>query len=117
MSAMSSKAAFSAAANRMRVNVQLVDAEKGRIISGPTGSISRSPTSLRCRTRLCRVWPTRSDTELVAAEARRAERWPDPYSMDRYFGEWLAAYSREPPFPDSVNSQRAAYFNGACPRN
>ena len=41
--------------NRMRVNVQLVDAETG-IISGPSVSTSRSPISSTCRTKSSRGW-------------------------------------------------------------
>ena len=44
--------------NRMRVNVQLIDAERA-IISGPSGSTSRSPISSTCRTKSSRGWRTR----------------------------------------------------------
>jgi adenylate cyclase len=43
--------------NRMRVNVQLIDAETGN--SGPSGSISRWPISSTCRTKSSRGWPAR----------------------------------------------------------
>ncbi len=55
------------------------------IISGPSGSISRSPISSTCRTKSSRAWLTRSNAQLVAAEARRAEQAPNPDSMDLYF--------------------------------
>ena len=41
--------------SRMRVNVQLIDAETGTI-SGLSGSISRSPISSTCRTKSSRAW-------------------------------------------------------------
>jgi hypothetical protein len=41
--------------NRMRVNVQLIDAERA-IISGQSGSTSPWPTSSTCRTRSSRAW-------------------------------------------------------------
>ena len=40
--------------NRMRLNVQLIDAETA-IISGPNNSISRSPISSICRTKSLRA--------------------------------------------------------------
>jgi hypothetical protein len=43
---------------RMRVNVQLIDAESG-IISGPGGSTSRWSISSTCRTKSSRAWRMR----------------------------------------------------------
>ena len=45
--------------NRMRVNVQLIDAETA-IIFGPNGSTSHWPISSTCRTKSSRAWRTRS---------------------------------------------------------
>ena len=44
--------------SRMRVNVQLIDAETGSHL-WPSGSISRSPISSTCRTKSSRAWRTR----------------------------------------------------------
>ena len=44
--------------NRMRVNVQLIDAGQA-IISGPSGSIRRWPISSTCRTKSSRGWRAR----------------------------------------------------------
>ena len=63
------------------------------IISGPSVSISRSPISSTCRTKSSRAWQARLNTELVAAEARRAEQVPNPNSIDLYF-QGLAWFNR-----------------------
>jgi TolB-like protein len=44
-------------ANRLRVNVQLIDADSGTHY-GQNVSIKLSPTSSICKTRLLRDWPT-----------------------------------------------------------
>jgi TolB-like protein/class 3 adenylate cyclase len=70
--------------NRMRVNVQLVDAETGNHIwaerfDKPLADIFDMQDEIVAR--LAR----QLGTQLVAAEARRAERAPHPDSMDLYF--------------------------------
>ena len=64
--------------NRMRVNVQLIDAETVNHL-WLSGSTSRSPISSICRMRSSRVPGERSpNAQLVAVEARRAEKAPTP---------------------------------------
>jgi tetratricopeptide (TPR) repeat protein len=70
--------------NRMRVNVQLIDAETGNHLWAER--FDKTLTDLlemqdEIVTRLARQF----DTELAAAEARRAERAALPDSMDLYF--------------------------------
>jgi TolB-like protein len=70
--------------NRLRVNVQLVDAESGNHLwaerfDKPVADLFDMQDEIAAR--LAR----QLDTELIAAEARRAERAPHPDSMDLYF--------------------------------
>ena len=81
---MSSKAASSAAAIACASTCSS-STPKPAIISGPSGSISRWPISSICRTKSSRALANALNTELVVAEARRAEQAPNPDSMDLYF--------------------------------
>ena len=83
-SATSSKAASSAAETACASTCSS-STPKPAIISGPSGSTSRSPISSTCRTKSSRASPTALNAQLVAAEARRAEQPPNPDSMDHYF--------------------------------
>jgi TolB-like protein/class 3 adenylate cyclase len=70
--------------NRMRVNVQLIDAESGAHLwaerfDKPVADLFDMQDEI-----VARLAGTLS-AHLVAAEARRAERTPDPDSMDLYF--------------------------------
>jgi TolB-like protein/class 3 adenylate cyclase/Tfp pilus assembly protein PilF len=70
--------------NRMRVNVQLIDAETGKHLwaerfDKPLADLFDMQDEVV--TRLARAL----NAELVAAEARRAEQTPTPDSMDLYF--------------------------------
>jgi TolB-like protein/class 3 adenylate cyclase len=70
--------------NRMRVNVQLIDAESGAHLwaerfDKPVADLFDMQDEI-----VARLAGTLS-AQLVAAEARRAERLPDPNSMDLYF--------------------------------
>ena len=70
--------------NRMRVNVQLIDAESGAHLwaerfDKPVADLFDMQDEI-----VARLAGTLS-AELVAAEARRAEQAPDPDSMDLYF--------------------------------
>ena len=70
--------------NRMRVNVQLIDAESGAHLwaerfDKPVADLFDMQDEI-----VARLAGTLS-AHLVAAEARRAERAPDPDSMDLYF--------------------------------
>ena len=89
-SAMSSKAASSAAANRMRVNVQLIDAETGNHLwaerfDKPLADLFEMQDEIVARL------ANALNAELVAAEARRAEQAANPNSMDLYFQGWLGS--------------------------
>ena len=71
-------------ANRMRVNVQLIDAETGNHLwaerfDKPLADLFDTQDEIVARL------ANALNTELVAAEARRAERTPTPDSMDLYF--------------------------------
>jgi TolB-like protein/class 3 adenylate cyclase len=70
--------------NRMRVNVQLIDAETGNHLwaerfDKPLADLFDMQDEIVARL------ASQLGTEMVAAEARRAERAPDPDSMDLYF--------------------------------
>ena len=70
--------------NRMRVNVQLIDAETGNHLwaerfDKPVADLFDMQDEIVARL------ANQLGTQLAAAEARRAERSPHPYSMDLYF--------------------------------
>ena len=70
--------------NRMRVNVQLIDAETGRHLWGerfdkPIADLFDMQDEIVSRL------ANRLGQELADAEAKRAEREPNPNSMDHYF--------------------------------
>ena len=70
--------------NRMRVNVQLIDAENGHHLwaerfDKPLADLFDMQDEIVARL------ANALNTELVTAEARRAERTPNPDSMDLYF--------------------------------
>jgi tetratricopeptide (TPR) repeat protein len=70
--------------NRMRVNVQLIDAESGNHLwaerfDKPLADLFDMPDEIVARL------ANQLGTQLIAAEARRAEHAPHPDSMDLYF--------------------------------
>ncbi len=76
--------------NRMRVNVQLIDAETGNHLwaerfDNPLADLLDMQDEIVARL------ANQLGTELVAAEARRAERAPHPASIDLYFQGMLHA--------------------------
>ena len=76
--------------NRMRVNVQLIDAETGNHLwaerfDKPLADLFDMQDEIVARL------ANQLGTELVAAEARRAEQAPSPNSMDLYFQGMLHA--------------------------
>jgi TolB-like protein len=78
--------------NRMRLNVQLIDAESGSHLwaerfDKPLADIFDMQDEIVARL------AGALNTELVAAEARRAERTPTPDSMDLYF-QGMAWYNK-----------------------
>jgi TolB-like protein/Tfp pilus assembly protein PilF len=78
--------------NRMRVNVQLIDAETGNHLwaerfDKPLADLLDMQDEIVAR--LAR----QLDTQLIAAEARRAEQAPHPDSMDLYF-QGVACYHK-----------------------
>ena len=84
------------------------------ITCGPSVSTSPWPISSTCRTKSSRAWRGSCDAELVAAEARRAERAPDPDAMDLYFQGtacWHRGQSLE------ILSQARGYFERALARD
>jgi class 3 adenylate cyclase len=60
--------------NRMRVNVQLIDAETGSHLWA-NASTSRSPTSSTCKTRSCRASPTGSDRNSPPPKRAAPSAW------------------------------------------
>jgi TolB-like protein/class 3 adenylate cyclase len=70
--------------NRMRVNVQLIDAEAGNHLWAERFDKSLADL-FDMQDEIVARLANALNTELVAAEARRAERSPTPDSMDLYF--------------------------------
>ena len=80
------------AGNRMRVNVQLVDAESGNHLwadrfDKPVADLFDMQDEIVARL------ANALNAQLVFAEARRAERTPNPNSMDLYF-QGMSAYNK-----------------------
>src|SRR3984885_12200559 len=71
-------------ANRMRVNVQLIDAESGNHLWAP---LSEKPGTdlFDMQDEIVARLANALNAQLITAEARRAERAPSPDSMDLYF--------------------------------
>jgi TolB-like protein/class 3 adenylate cyclase/Flp pilus assembly protein TadD len=95
--------------SRMRVNVQLIEAETGAHLwaerfDKPVADLFDMQDEIVARL------ANQLQTELVAAEARRAERVPNPDSIDLYFQglAWLNKGSN----PDNV-SQARGFFDRA----
>jgi tetratricopeptide (TPR) repeat protein len=92
--------------NRMRVNVQLIDAETGSHLwaerfDKPLADLFDMQDEIVARL------ANALDTQLVAAEARRAERAPTPDSMDLYFqGQ---AWLNKGRTPDNVGQARGLF--------
>jgi tetratricopeptide (TPR) repeat protein len=95
--------------NRMRVNVQLIDAETGNHLwaerfDKPVADLFDMQDEIVARL------ANALNTELVAAEARRAEQAPNPNSMDLYFQG--LAWLNKGMTPDNV-AQARSYFDRA----
>ena len=95
--------------NRMRVNVQLIDALSGAHLwaerfDKPLADLFDMQDEIVGR--LAR----QLDAELVAAEARRAERAPDPDAMDLYFQGTACWHKGQSP---EILSQARGYFERA----
>ena len=80
------------AGNRMRVNVQLIDAESGNHLwadrfDKPVADLFDMQDEIVARL------ANALNAQLVVAEARHAERMPDPDSMDLYF-QGMSVYNR-----------------------
>ena len=99
--------------NRMRVNVQLIDAETGNHLwaerfDKPLADLFDMQDEIVAR--LAR----QLDAELAAAEARRAERAPDPDAMDLYFQGTACWHKGQSP---EILSQARDYFERALARD
>ena len=97
--------------NRMRVNVQLIDAESGNHLwaerfDKPLADLFDMQDEIVARL------AGALNTELVAAEARRAERAPNPDSMDLYF-QGLACLTKVGPL--TMWRTRAAFSTARYP--
>ena len=92
--------------NRLRVNVQLIDAESGAHLwaerfDKPVADLFDMQDEIVARL------AGQLNTELVTVEARRAERSPHPDSMDLYFQ--ATACWQHSPTPDGVAKARQLY--------
>jgi TolB-like protein/class 3 adenylate cyclase len=99
--------------NRVRVNVQLIDAETGNHLwaerfDKPLADLFDMQDEIVAR--LAR----QLDAELVAAEARRAERAPDPDATDLYFQGTACWHKGQTP---EILSQARGYFERALARD
>jgi TolB-like protein len=99
--------------NRMRVNVQLIDAVSGAHLwaerfDKPLADLFDMQDEIVAR--LAR----QLDAELAAAEARRAERAPDPDAMDLYFQGTACWHKGQSP---EILSQARGYFERALARD
>ena len=95
--------------NRMRVNVQLIDAETGNHLwaerfDKPLADLFDMQDEIVARL------AGALNAQLVAAEARRAEQAPNPDSMDLYFQGM--AWLNKGPTPDNV-AQARSFFDRA----
>ena len=95
--------------NRMRVNVQLIDAETGNHLwaerfDKPLADLFDMQDEIVARL------ANALNAQLVAAEARRAEQAPTPNSMDLYFQG--LAWLNKGPTPDNV-AQARSFFDRA----
>ena len=95
--------------NRMRVNVQLIDAETGNHLwaerfDKPLADLFDMQDEIVARL------ASALNAQLVAAEARRAEQAPNPDSMDLYFQG--LAWLNKGPTPDNV-AQARSFFDRA----
>ena len=98
--------------NRMRVNVQLIDAETGNHLwaerfDKPLADLFDMQDEIVARL------AGALNGQLVAAEARRAEQAPTPNSMDLYFQGM--AWLNKGPTPDNV-AQARSFFDRALVR-
>jgi TolB-like protein/Flp pilus assembly protein TadD len=92
--------------NRLRVNVQLIDAETGNHLwaerfDKPTADLFDMQDEIVSRL------ANTLNAELIAAEARRAERSPHPDAMDLYFQGW--AYLNRGPSPENSAQARSCF--------
>src|ERR1700683_2748000 len=120
---MCSKARCSAAATAC-ASMSSSSTPRPAITCGPSGSTNPWPISSTCRTKSSRGWrgsstPTLAlarqlDAELVAAEARRAERAPDPDAMDLYFQVTACWHKGQSP---EILSRARDYFERALARD
>src|SRR5208282_2057263 len=95
--------------NRMRVNVQLIDAETGNHLWAER--FDKPPADLfDMQDEIVARLAGALNVQLVAAEARRAERTPTPDSMDLYF-QGLAWFNKGMS-PDNV-AQARSFFDRA----
>jgi TolB-like protein/class 3 adenylate cyclase len=95
--------------NRMRVNVQLIDAETGNHLwaerfDKPLADLFDMQDEIVARL------AGALNTELIAAEARRAEQAANPDSIDLYFQGW--AWINRGVIPDNV-AQARSFFDRA----
>jgi len=95
--------------NRLRVNVQLIDAETGAHLwaerfDRPVADLFDMQDEIVARL------ANQLGAQLIAAEARRAERAPNPDSMDLYFQGM--AWVNKGPTPENL-TQAQSYFERA----
>ena len=93
-------------ANRMRVNVQLIDAESGNHLWADR--FDKPVTDLfDMQDEIVARLANALNAQLIMAEARRAERAPNPDSMDLYF-RGMSAYNKGLT-PDNLSEARKLF--------
>jgi TolB-like protein/class 3 adenylate cyclase len=89
--------------SRLRVNVQLIDAENGSHLWAERFD-KPAADLFELQDEIVAHLASQLDAELIAVEARRAERSPDPDSMDLYF-QGAACWHRGPTADNLAKAQ------------
>src|SRR5262249_40350655 len=97
------------AGNRLRVNVQLIDAETSNHLWAERFD-KRVADLFDMQDEIVSRLSNTLNAELIAAEARRAEHWPHPDAMDLYFQGW--AWLNRGTTPEN-NAQAQRFFEQA----
>ena len=95
--------------NRMRINVQLVDAETGTHLWADRFD-KRVAALFDMQDEIVARLANTLNAQLVTAEARRAERAPSPDSMDLYFQG--LAWANTGYSPDNIARARVFFERG-----
>ena len=108
------KGSIQRSGNRMRVNVQLIDAESGNHLWAERFD-KHLADLFDMQDEIVARLASALNAQLVAAEARRAERTPTPDSMDLYFQGW--AWLHKGTTPDNVARARGLFDRALSDRS